>query len=317
MRVAVTGGGGFVGAHLVARLIGARLEVSLVGPDTGRSPYVAALVTAGKARFIPCDPTFRDETVVRSALADADVLVHLGHLSSGAADKHSEEPERNVAATTRLLRAAAGRVRHVVFASSDSVYGTPVRMPARELDPARPRTSFGLAKLACEQAVRGSCATAGVSASILRYASVYGPGETASRAIPRFIRAALAGEPLLVAGQGVDEGDYVHVTDAVTATMNALRREADGTYNVGTGIGTTTVELAQLVIWISGGKARLVRGASNDGERDRTSVVLDPGFARSAISFVAGRSLSEGLAEEIGWFKAAAASEPRQLPASA
>src|SRR5438128_51912 len=123
MRVAVTGGGGFIGAHLLARLVGAGIEVTLIGPDMGRSQYVAALVAAGRARFTQCDVGFRDEPILRSALADADALVLLGHVpptASSRAERLSEELERNVASTARILRTAPGRVRHVVFASSDS-----------------------------------------------------------------------------------------------------------------------------------------------------------------------------------------------------
>jgi UDP-glucose 4-epimerase len=319
MRVAVTGGGGFIGAHLLARLVGAGIDVTLIGPDTGRSQYVAALVAAGRARFTQCDAGLRDESILRSALADADALVLLGYVlpaASSPAERFSEELECNVVATHRILRSAPRRVRHVVFASSDAVYGNPARTPVRESDSVRARTAFGATKLACEQVVRNCCAAAGASASILRYSIVYGPGENGSRRVPSFIRAALAGQPLLIDGEGVDEHDYVHVADAVGATMNALRREADGVYNIGSGIGTTTIELAELVIWISGGKAHPVRGATVDRDADRASVVLDTELARSEIGFVARRSLPEGLAEEIGWFKAAATTEPRPLVAA-
>lgn len=322
MRVGVTGGGGFIGAHLLARLVGAGIDVTLIGRDTGKSSYVASLVAAGRARFAQCDAEFHDERALRSALGDADALVLLGHLTptaSSLAECLLEELECNVASTVRILRAAAGRVQHVVFASSDSVYGTPVRTPIRENDSARPRTPFAAAKLACEHAVRISCSEAGASASILRYSIVYGAGETGSRLIPSFIRAALAGQPPLVDGEGLDEHDYVHVTDAVAATMNALRRRADGVYNIGTGIGTTTLELAQLVVWISGGKAAPVRNTAADRDQGRTSLVLDTELARSELGFAPTRSLSQGLAEEIGWFKAEGATQPERalLAASA
>ena len=315
MRVAVTGGGGFIGAHLLARLVGAGMDVTLIGQDIGRSQYVAALVAAGAARFTHCDAGFRDEPAVRTALADADALVLLGYVAptaSSPADRLLEEFERNVASTGRILRAAEGRVRHVVFASSDSVYGTPVRTPVRESEPACPRIPFAAAKLACEQVVRISCAAAGATASILRYSIVYGPGETGSRTIPSFIRAALAGQPPLIDGEGLDEHDYVHVADAVGATMNALRRHADGVYNIGTGTGTTTLELAQLVVWISGGRAAPLRRAV-DRESGRTSLVLDTELARSELGLAPGRSLPDGLAEEIGWFKAVAPAEPDRV----
>src|SRR5881409_1332198 len=99
MRVAVTGGGGFIGAHLLARLVGAGIEVTLIGPDTGRSQYVAALVAAGRARFTQCDVGFRDEPILRSALADADALVLLGQTLD-----RPHPPDRPASRSTRRLR---------------------------------------------------------------------------------------------------------------------------------------------------------------------------------------------------------------------
>jgi len=282
--------------------------VTLIDENTGRSRYVAALVADGAARFTNCGAAFRDEAPLRSALADADALVLLGYVApraSSPADRLLEELEQNVASTARILRAAEGRVRHVVFASSDSVYGNPVRTPVRETDATCPRIPLAAAKLACEQVVRISCSAAGVSATILRYSIVYGPGEPCSRVVPTFIRAALSGQPPQIDGEGLDEHDYVHVADAVDATMNAVRHGADGVYNIGTGIGTTTLELAQLVVWISGGTAAPVRRAAPEHRRDRTSVVLDVAHASSDLGFAPRHSLAEGLATEIGWFKTA------------
>jgi UDP-glucose 4-epimerase len=322
MRVAVTGGQGLIGAHLLAQLTAAAIDVTLIGEDAARSPYVSALVAAGRARLTRCDERFRDEPTLRSGLADADALVLLAHIppaTSSSGESPSNELESNVASTMRILRAALGRARHVVFASSDSVYGTPARTPVRETDPAHPRTPFGAAKLACEQVVRVACAAAGARATILRYSVVYGPGENGTGTIPTFVRAALAGQQLRFDGEGVDEHDYLHVADAVGATMSALRREADGIYNIGSGVGTTTLELAQLVMWISGGRSPLIRGASLGRDTDRTSVVLDTERARSELDFAPRRPLAEGLAEEIGWFRTIARPElvPSLVAASA
>jgi nucleoside-diphosphate-sugar epimerase len=314
MRVAVTGGGGFIGAHLLARLLGAGIDVTLVGQDTGRSRYVAALVAAGAVRFAKCDAGFRDDGMRRSALADAEALVLLAYMAptgSSASARLVDEVEQNVESTARLLRAVDdGRTRHVVFASSDSVYGKPERTPVREIDATDPRIPFAAAKLACEQIVRVACGAAGATSSILRYSNVYGPGEPSSRLIPTFIRAALSGRPPFIDGEGFDERDYVHVADAIDATMNALCRRADGVYNIGSGIGTTTFELAQLIVWISGGSAAPIRRAATGADQDRTSVVLDIARAASELGFSARRALSDGLAEEVGWFKGTAPTEP-------
>jgi UDP-glucose 4-epimerase len=310
MRAVMTGGGGFMGSHLLARLVGSGMNVTLIGPDLGRSRYTASVVSAGVVRFLKCDPSLGDEAALR-ALDDADFLVPFGYrppTGASAPQRVLEEIEANVVPLARLISAFARPGRHVVFASSDSVYGTPVRIPVRECDPTQPRSEFGIAKLACEQALR-ACSAAGSTVSIMRYGTVYGPGETASRAIPNFIRAALAGQAPVVDGDGAEEHDYIHVADAVEATMSAIRRRHDGICNVGTGIGTTAVELADLVVWVTGGCAAPVHRPDAQGGPRRMSVVLDTSLARSELGFAPRHSLPEGLTEEVGWFKAAFGSD--------
>ena len=306
MRVAMTGGGGFIGSHLLARLVGLGIDVTLVGPEIGRSRYTASLVTAGAVRFAQCDARFVEGEALRRTFEETDVLIMLGCMtptSSSAVERLLDEIDVNLTPVARLLRVALAEGRHVIFASSDSVYGAPLRNPVRESDATIPRTPFAVAKLACEQAVRISCSALGATASILRYAAVYGPGETAARPVPDFIRAALAGHPPLV-DDGLEERDYIHVADAVEATVAALRRRADGVYNVGTGIGTTTIELASLVVWLTGAKTAPARSSARESANDRTSLVLDTERARSDLGFTPRHSLPEGLTEEIGWFKA-------------
>ena len=303
MRVAMTGGGGFLGSHLLARLIGAGSVVTLLGPDLGRSRYTASIVAAGQARFIRCDQGFTDRAALQ-AVADGDALVLLDSPASPSASRPEglvEEIEACLTPLVSLLRAFASRGGHVLFASSGAVYGDPGHTPARESDLPRPRSAFAVAKLACEHALRVCSPTSTVS--ILRYGRIYGSGESGSHVIPTLIRAALAAEAPEVVGDGSDEHDFVHIADAVGATMSALTRRADGVYNVGTGIGTTMIELASLVVWLTGCSAAPVKRAA-DGASTRGSLVLDTSRAHSDLAFEPRHVLAEGLKEEIGWLKA-------------
>src|SRR5439155_64109 len=215
--------------HVLARMIGAGMDVTLLGSTIGKSRYTASLVRAGSVRFLRCDDSFSEEDILRPALADAEALVLLGYVRPSAlspARRLGEELVLNLAPLVRLLRAAEGKTRHVIFASSLGVYGSHASAPVRETDAPRPETPYAIAKLASEESIEVVCAAGGWTPCVLRYATVYGPGETVPRAIPNFIQAALDGQPPVIAGDGLDEHDYIHVTDVVDATMLALRRRA-------------------------------------------------------------------------------------------
>jgi UDP-glucose 4-epimerase len=286
-------------------MLGAGIGVTLLGPNVGRSRYTASLATAGAVRFVRCDDAFREDDPLHAALDGADALVLLGHVvptSLGAAQRFLDEVTLNVEPVTRLLRATAGRPCHVVFASSTAVYGVAPRVPVRESDVACPSTPYAAAKLACEQLIRMVAQMSGGTAGILRYSTVYGPGETVTRAIPSFIRAALEGEMPAVHGDGRDVHDYVHVTDVAEATLAAIQRRSNGVYNIGTGIGTTTGDLARLIFGVIDAKVSAAFG-SRETAHARVGIVCDTELARADLGFAARRSLAEAIPEEVGWFR--------------
>src|SRR6266550_3911365 len=307
MRVAMTGGGGFIGSHLLARLVGAGIDVTIIGPTVGKSRYTASLVAAGDVRFLRCDLIFEQETVLRPALMDADVLVLLGYVVprfAGKTRRLLDEINFNVAPLVRLLSAAEGRSHHVVFASSTAVYGTPSHVPVRECDALAPDTPYAIAKIACEETVQLIALAAGWTACVLRYSTVYGAGETVPRAIPNFIRAALGGRPPVVDGDGLDERDYIHVSDVAAATMAAIRHSGSGIYNIGTGKGMTTLDVARLVFDLAGSKASVFHRSIAQPDRAISRLICDTTVAREQLGFAASRKLEDGIAEEIGWFRA-------------
>jgi UDP-glucose 4-epimerase len=306
MRVVMTGGGGFIGSHLLARMIGAGMDVTLIGSTIGKSRYTASLVSAGTVRFLRCDDSFAEEDVLRPALADAEALLLLGYTRPSAlspARRLNEELIRNLAPLVRLLRAAEGQARQVIFASTVSVYGSHATAPVRETDAPRPETPYAIAKLAGESSIDIVCAASGWTPCVLRYATVYGPGETVPRAIPNFIRAVLDAQPPVIAGDGLDEHDYVHVTDVVDATMLALRHRASGVFNIGSGVGTSTLDVARMVVRLSGADVEPVFCRRSQAPTAPVRIICATDLARNVLKFTASRPLAEGITEEIGWFK--------------
>lgn len=282
MRVGLTGGGEFIGAHVLARMVGAGMDVTLVGPDTGRCRYTESLVESGRVRLLRGDPWLGDAGAADPALRAMDAAVFLGPVAV------------DVSALAHLVR-ALGQCRHFILASS-------LEMRADGN--------------AVEHAL-GALVPVDAATTILRYATVFGPYESDEGTIPRMIHDALAGRPLSFEGDGTEERDYLHVCDAAEAMIAALKVRAQGVYEIGTGIATRTLDVARLIAQIAGGPGRpLARRAGDEGRPMR--LVADPARARENLGFIARRPLIDGLKEEIGWIRAELPTvEPVALAATA
>lgn len=249
MNILVTGGAGFIGSHLVDRLIA-----------DGHRVAVADSLATGKRAYVNPKAALFEADVRGEALAaafDAAQPEAVFHAAAHASVSESVrdpvgDAEANVLGTVNVLRLCAERgVRRFVFSSTGgALYGEPRRLPVDEDHPMLPISPYGASKAAGEIYVRTLCEPAGVSYAILRYGNVYGPrqdpfGEAGVVAI--FARAALRGEPPVIFGDGQHERDYVHVDDVVEANILALRHEDNGVYHVGTGVGTTVGEVFRAV----------------------------------------------------------------------
>jgi nucleoside-diphosphate-sugar epimerase len=237
-------------------------------------------------------------------------LVHLRYQPTPAtnfATRVEREVELNLTPTTTLLEAAQSNVDFVCFASSAMVY-TPPAKGVTESGPVGENVSpYALIKLSQEACVRDWSSRTGRPASILRLGTVYGPGETVSRAIPNFIRAVLSGTQPVVNGQGLEPFDPIYIADVVEALIRSLERGADGTFNIGSGRGRSPVELARLVIRL----CRADLGVTEDlGAEDRGGPVGDVSRAWDVLGFRAATPIEVGVAAEIAWMRS------RQAPRS-
>lgn len=244
MRIAVTGGAGFIGQHLTAALLDAGHAVAVL--DTGRSRAGAPPALAG-ATLTRGD--IRDPAVCREAFAGCDAVVHLAAQSTVMGSEQDPEAcfATNVLGSWHVIEAArAAGARHVVFASSREVYGEPAALPVREDAPLRAKNAYGASKIAGE-ALLAARADAQLGVSLLRLANVIGPGDR-GRVVPRWIAAARAGEPLTLFG-GTQQMDFVPVDTVVACFARTLERgPLDGPVNVGSGRTTTLHELAERIV---------------------------------------------------------------------
>ncbi len=305
MRITVTGGAGFIGSHLVHRLVGLGHAVTVLDDlSTGEATAVhpgAALVVA--------DVCERD--AVRAAVEGCDVVFHLAahRAIARSIDDPAGTDRTNSGGTVTVLGAAAeARVPRVVNASSSSVYGEPVSTPVREDDPKLPMSPYAVSKLAAEHYCRVFGDLYGLHTVSLRYFNVYGPGQPSdgryATVVPLFLDALLSGRRPVVFGDGSRARDFTYVDDVVAATIaaaNAPEETAGRAYNVAAGRPCSLVRLLELLGELVGVSPDPVHEDARPGDVLRTHG--DPELLEREIGYRCGVALEEGLARTVEWFE--------------
>jgi UDP-glucose 4-epimerase len=301
----VTGGAGLVGSSLVRLLVERGANVRVFDDlSIGRRAYLKGvpheLVVAPLA----------DHDAVRGALAGVDGVVHLA-ARAGIPDSAVQPLETfavNVAQFVALLDAArmAG-IHRFVFASSNSATGDH-KPPADETDLPHPVSPYGASKLAGEAYCQAYAATYGMAACSLRFSNAYGPRSLHKKSVvAAWMRAALAGEPVTLHGDGEQTRDFVYVDDLARAVHAALDAAPDAVagelFQVGTGRETTINELAVALERAVGRPIDIVRGPARAGDIQRNVSRVDK--ARERLGYRAAVPLEEGLAQTVAWFRSA------------
>jgi UDP-glucose 4-epimerase len=267
MRVLITGGAGFIGSHLVDRLLTeprpGEPDYEIVVFDNlrrGRRAHLEPQLSAGRVRLIEGD--IRDEAALSAAMQGVEVVFHLAaqaNVIGSEADKDYAFTANVVGTYTLLKTAERAGARRVIFSSSREVYGDPETLPVGEDAPLAPKNAYGASKVAGEMYFRIAQARQVLETVIFRLANVYGPRDS-ERVIPLWLERARQGEDLLVYG-GDQLIDFVWVGDVVEALARAARPDqpqlVGQTVNVGTGIGTPILELAQRILTLSGSQCKL------------------------------------------------------------
>jgi UDP-glucuronate 4-epimerase len=256
MRYVVTGSAGFVGAHVCEALLERGHEVD--GVDAFTDYYEPSIKRANAARLARHDAFHGIELDLARAdlddvLAGADAVIHLAAqpgVRLSWSEGFSVYVERNISASQRLLEAARRTLLpRLVLASSSSVYGNATEQPIGEDAPTRPFSPYGVTKLAMEHLSSAYAANWGLSTVVLRYFTLYGPGQRPDMALHRFIAAVAAGRPVPVYGDGEQVRDFTYVSDAAAATLAAAEVDVApaSVFNVAGGSPTTVNELLGLV----------------------------------------------------------------------
>ena len=302
----MTGAAGFIGSHLVERLLAEGAAVT--GVDCFTDYYDPALKRANLAAAL-AHPRFRLleldlGAADLSALPAVQVVFHqaaqAGVRASWGAD-FAAYVHHNILATQRLLERYRGvPLERFVYASSSSVYGEAERYPTDETQLPRPYSPYGVTKLAGEHLVLLYARNFGVPSVALRYFTVYGPRQRPDMAFHRFCRAMLAGEPITVYGDGRQSRDFTFIADAIEGNMRAWRHAmAEGVYNVGGGSQVEVLEAIRLLEETLGVKATLRFEPRPPGDPQRTRA--DASRIRTDLGFATVVGIREGLAAEAGW----------------
>jgi UDP-glucose 4-epimerase len=308
-RILVTGGGGFIGSHLVERLAPGNRVTTL---DSGRRDALklVALDPAWGVRVVAGDVL--DVTTVRSLVADADVVFHLAAVA-GVSDYQKMPVETmtvNMIGTANVLAAAAdaGVERVVNFATSE-MYG-PRAAHAREDDflmpgpPGQLRWTYAVSKLAGEHLAIAYHRQRGLPVTSLRPFNVYGPRQVGEGAVQIFIAQAVEGRSVTVQGDGAQVRAWCYVDDMVEAALAAAAHPAavGRCFNIGApAAAVTTLELARKVIALTGSPSKVEHVAAPAQVVETRVPVVES--AREVLGWQPRTDLDTGLRRTIEWYR--------------
>jgi len=303
MKILVTGGAGFIGSHIVDRLV-----------QEGYGVVVADNLSTGKRRNINRAANFyradiRSRWLERVFRRERPAIV-CHHAAQMDVRRSVQDPmfdaKTNIMGTLNVLRFAIKYgVRKFIFASSGgAVYGEPEKLPVSESHPTRPMSPYGISKAVGDEYLRYFHDADGMEYVSLRYANVFGPrqdpyGEAGVVAI--FTQKMLQGEQPIINGNGRQTRDFVYVDDVVEANIAALGKEAHGIYNVGTGQETTINELFSLLAGFINPSGREVHGPAKKGEQLR--IALDSSRIHRELDWEPKVSLKDGLARTVDYYR--------------
>ncbi len=307
-RYLVTGGAGFIGSHLVERLLADGHEVVVLDDFSTGRPENLAPFEGGKLRVIEGD--VRVPKQVEKAVTGVQFVLHQAALPS--VQRSIEDPLAanavNVEGTLNVLLAArAARVRRVVYASSSSVYGDTPTLPKVETMAPMPMSPYAVSKLAGEHYCRAFVGTHGLETVCLRYFNVFGPRQLPdseyAAVVPRFIAALLEKKRPMVFGDGKQTRDFTYVENVVEANLAACTApKAPGeVVNVACGDRVTISGLAFMIGEIVGCTLEPKLKPARAG--DVRHSLADVARAQEVLGYRVRVGLQEGLERTVEWFR--------------
>ncbi len=299
MRILVTGGAGFIGSHLVDRLIKENHKVVVIDNlTTGKKENVNP-----QADFYNLD--ICDFEKIKPLFENIDFVFHLAAIPRVPVSV--EDPvgtsKVNILGTINVFKAAIeAKVKRIIFASSSSVYGNQEKLPFKEDMKPNPVSPYALQKLVGEQFAKLFTKLYGIPIISLRYFNVYGPridfNSDYSLVIGKFLKQKAEGKPLTIFGDGEQTRDFCYIDDVVDATIKAMESEklkGGEVINIGSGKSYSINYLADLI----GGKKEYLAPRKGDVKHTQADITL----AKKLLAWQPKISFEEGLKKVQEWFE--------------
>ena len=303
MRVLITGGGGFIGSHVVEHFQG-KAEVRVL--DNFSTGF------RGNLAGFECEVvegSILDRERVREAMRGVDYVFHLAAMIS--VPESMENPtgcaETNIVGTLIVLEEAArAEVKKLSLSSSAAIYGNNPVVPKREEMMPEPASPYAISKLDGEYHCRLFAATGRVATVALRYFNVFGPRQNPASAyaaaVPIFIQRALRNETITVHGDGGQTRDFIFVRDVARANAFFATESAEtGVFNVARGGAISIRDLAERIVRLTGSRSEIVHGPERAGDVRHSTASLEK---LNAAGFAPAVDFDEGLRETIESYKA-------------
>jgi UDP-glucose 4-epimerase len=307
-KILVAGGAGFIGSHIVDKLLEAEMEVAVLDNfSTGRMKNLKQHRVNKNLHVFKGD--IRNSEQVKAAVKDADAVFNDAAVVSVrlSIDNPVLVNEVNANGALNLLKASADSdVKRFIQASSASVYGDTEKLPIVEDTLFNPLSPYAVSELAAESYARAFHKAYGLETVCLRYFNVYGPRQSYSPytgAITIFMNRLLKNEPITVFGDGEQTRDFVYVEDVASANMLALtKKEAVGeVFNIATGAATSVNLLVNTLMRIMGrGNMEPIHEKPKPGEIKYSYACIDK--ARRILGYKPAFSIESGLERLVKWY---------------
>lgn len=315
MKILITGAGGFIGSTLTDVMLRRGYEVvGIEGFIDNYEPYLKRLnlsdaMPNDNFTFLAQDLSEDDcygEIEEEGYLEGVQTVVHLAArpgVRDSWGDHFADYTDNNVLATQKLLELFKERPEvHFIYASSSSIYGDAAKLPVKEDDSPAPVSPYGATKLAGEDLMAIYAKSFGLTPTILRFFTVYGPRQRPDMAIHKFIKRIAEGEAIPVFGNGENGRDYTYIGDIIDALGKVIDKNIRGeTFNVGGGKSTALKDMVSAVEDALEKKAVVERLPMQPG--DVKDTLADISKLRTAVGYAPSTDLRTGIAAQVSWMR--------------